>query len=122
MSQYALEFADGPRKTEVNDRWLLEEESRSTRENAMYSLQIVKNRGWRSILLVTNPFHQWRSVRVFHKAMRDLGMEPLPVHVAALPFVQHRGYGNAWIDQAIDIWDFVRELLAIAYYKAKGFI
>ncbi|MEP6917025.1 MAG: YdcF family protein [Acidobacteriota bacterium] len=39
----------------------LENHSRSTEENAIYSRQIMQARGWRDSLLVTDPFHMLRA-------------------------------------------------------------
>ncbi|GAX75347.1 hypothetical protein CEUSTIGMA_g2791.t1 [Chlamydomonas eustigma] len=106
------------------NKWIREEDSTSTRENALFSLKIVKSRGWSKILVVTSPFHQKRSYWTFKKAVKDSGMDPsqLSVRMLRTSFVGHIGYGGALQDTAVDCWDWVREILAIAYYWVRGYI
>jgi uncharacterized SAM-binding protein YcdF (DUF218 family) len=59
------------------DRVFLERESRNTRENAERSARIVKERGWRSLLLVTSAMHMPRAEATFRKA--GLEVDVLPV-------------------------------------------
>jgi uncharacterized SAM-binding protein YcdF (DUF218 family) len=47
------------------DRIVLEDKARNTRENAVYSAAIVKERGWSKILVVTSAFHMKRSIGCF---------------------------------------------------------
>ena len=119
-------------------RWLNEEASTSTRENAVFSLQMAQERGWSSVLVVTSPFHQRRSQLTFLKAAKDLGIQAtsggwlgsreqgdtaLRVYVAQAPFLGHVGYSGGPVhDAAVDVWDWIREVLAMAYYWAKGYI
>ena len=124
-------------------RWLNEEASTSTRENAVFSLQMAQERGWSSVLVVTSPFHQRRSQWTFLKAAKDLGLQATSggwpvgsreqgdavtapetrVYMAQAPFLGHMGYsGGPLHDAAVDVWDWIREVLAMAYYWAKGYI
>jgi hypothetical protein len=49
--------------------------------------------------------------------------ESLSIFVARAPFVGHVGYGGGPLfNAAVDLWDWGRELLAVAYYWAKGYI
>jgi uncharacterized SAM-binding protein YcdF (DUF218 family) len=112
--------------------WWKEEKSTSTRENAVYSLGLIEERGLGtslSILIVTSPFHQLRSLWTFEKAAREAGRKDLRFFIAKTDFVPHRGfgplrdgYGAKLINASIDLWDLVREILAILFYKYKGFI
>lgn len=121
-------------------RWLLEDQSTSTRTNALYSLAIIQrqqqqqrsigNQAWRSIVLVTNPFHQWRSYHTFKRALQQMGMNVTSVgpgpsyklYVAAAPFAGHRGYGCGVLDLLADYWDFFREIAAISWYGLRGWL
>ncbi len=145
----ALSSLPSPTLASPNNRWFREEASTSTRENAIYSLKMIEKKGWvifnlfkspfaqlknnninhscswgrdSTVLLVTNLFHQRRSLWVFKRAARDLGMSGMRFRVARVPFVGHKGYGLTAIDRAVDIWDFGRELLAIPYYLFRGYI
>ena len=53
---------------------LLENKSRNTRENALFSRQILQSRGASRILLVTSAFHMPRASAVFRK----LGFQVIP--------------------------------------------
>ena len=101
-------------------------------------------RSWSSVLIVTSPFHQRRSLWTFRRAARDLGMpaaDPglpasvlgLPaggpptdgfrLYVARAPFVAHAGYdGGPLRNAAVDVWDWARELAAMVYYWGKGYV
>ena len=57
------------------DRVILEEKSRDTVENAVYSARIIRERGFRHPILVTSAYHMRRSVI----ACRKNGLEVLPV-------------------------------------------
>jgi uncharacterized SAM-binding protein YcdF (DUF218 family) len=111
--------------------WWKEEMSTSTRENAAFSLRLIEERGLEasSILIVTSPFHQLRSLWTFEKAAREAGRNDLRFFIAKTDFVPHRGfgplhegYGAQLINASIDLWDLMREILAIFFYKYKGFI
>jgi uncharacterized SAM-binding protein YcdF (DUF218 family) len=44
---------------------LLEEQSHSTKQNAAFSGELIRARGWRSVLVVTDPYHLPRARRLF---------------------------------------------------------
>jgi uncharacterized SAM-binding protein YcdF (DUF218 family) len=46
---------------------VLEERSRNTRDNAVYSAAIVRERGWQDVLLVTSALHMRRASALFEK-------------------------------------------------------
>jgi uncharacterized SAM-binding protein YcdF (DUF218 family) len=56
---------------------VLERESRNTRENAERSARIVRERGWRTLLLVTSAMHAPRAEAAFRGA--GLAVDVLPV-------------------------------------------
>lgn len=63
-------------------RWL-EGRSRDTRENARYSLEILRAQGIHRVLLVTHGFHQRRALTAFRQAAQDarwpLQLVPVPI-------------------------------------------
>jgi len=59
-------------------RIVVEDQARNTFENAVYSGRIIRERGWRRVVLVTDRFHVPRARYVFAR----LG---LPVTIAAVP-------------------------------------
>ncbi|KAG2493306.1 hypothetical protein HYH03_008442 [Edaphochlamys debaryana] len=113
--------AGGP--DELVERWHQEDQSTSTYENALFSLDICRQRGWTRLLVVTSPFHQIRSELVFRKLVERTKAEGGPaieVYMAPAPFVPHRDYPLPLLDRCVDAWDWARELLAVAYYAALG--
>ncbi len=49
------------------ERIVLEERARNTRENAVFSAEIARARGWSRLLLVTSAFHMPRALGCFRK-------------------------------------------------------
>ena len=45
----------------------LEEHSTSTRENAEYAARICRERGWRKVVVVSDPYHLFRARRAFER-------------------------------------------------------
>jgi uncharacterized SAM-binding protein YcdF (DUF218 family) len=58
-------------------RLVVEDQSRNTRENAVNSARIVRERGWQRLLLVTSAFHMQRAAGAFRAA--GLSFDTLPV-------------------------------------------
>lgn len=54
---------------------LIENQSRTTEENANLSVPIIRDRGWQRIALVTSAMHLVRGQRLFHRQ----GVETIPV-------------------------------------------
>jgi uncharacterized SAM-binding protein YcdF (DUF218 family) len=59
------------------DRIVLENFSRSTRENALFAASILKNMPGRKVLL-TSDYHMYRSLRAFAKAGVQAEPKPIP--------------------------------------------
>ncbi|KAG2450530.1 hypothetical protein HYH02_005031 [Chlamydomonas schloesseri] len=118
-------------------RWFEEDKSTSTWENAVFSLDICRQKGWRSVAVVTSPFHQIRSEMVFRRLLREAeaasaaraaraagaaeGSPPPPIklYMAPAPYQPHKGWYAAPLDRLVDAWDWARELAALVYYAAR---
>jgi uncharacterized SAM-binding protein YcdF (DUF218 family) len=85
------------------DQILVEHQARTTRENAIYSGALLRERGLRRALVVTQPYHRARAVAAF----RRVGVE-----AEALEFWSRRQTPR---QQA-------RELVARAVYRVRGWI
>ena len=48
---------------------LLEDKSRSTEEDALYTKELLQKNRFRSIILVTSPYHSHRASEIFHKVL-----------------------------------------------------
>lgn len=119
------EYAKSLHRVDSHGRWFAEELSTSTRENALFSVAMAIEQSWTSLVIVTNPFHQLRSALVFQQVVRELSTDSQPsmqVFVAQAPFAPHCGWGSRQLDAWLDLYDFLRELAAIVYYWARGWI
>ena len=58
-----------------------ENQSGTTFENARYSLMIVKDQGYKSVLVVTSPYHTRRAGIIFHHFFQDID-----VTICAVPY------------------------------------
>lgn len=65
------------------DRVVLEPKARNTRENAVYSAELVRQRGAKTVLVVTSAFHIPRALDTFRAV--DLPVDVLPVDYRAPP-------------------------------------
>jgi uncharacterized SAM-binding protein YcdF (DUF218 family) len=66
----------------------LEDKSRNTSENALYSAQILREKGKSRILLVTSAWHMPRSVRLFEAQGLEVIPAPSDYHVTQLAWEQ----------------------------------
>ena len=102
-----------------DDAILTESKSRNTRQNALYSHQILSAQGIDRILLVTSAFHMPRAAAVF----RHAGFEvmPSPSSVSVTDYRRPKlldwwpSLGNLGKAQA-----FMRERLGIFVYRLRG--
>ena len=106
------------------ERIIVEEESRNTYENALYTLKILKERNIKNFLLVTSGFHMYRAMAVFRKN----GITPIPVPSA---YIYNRYNKKIILDTDTfipSVWAFhslffvLHEYLGIAWYKVMGYI
>lgn len=95
------------------DRIELEPRARNTSENVAFVKEILDRRGWKSILLVSSPYHMRRAHLVWKKSAPEISVVPTPPPNAQ--FYEHtRG---ATLSQIRGIlWEYA----AIAYYWWNG--
>lgn len=94
---------------------LLEEESRNTRENALYTARIVRERGFRRVLVVTSAFHMRRARECF--AAVDLDVDTLRVDYRAHP-------PSSLLPRAANLHVStyaLREMFGTLVYRAQGY-
>jgi uncharacterized SAM-binding protein YcdF (DUF218 family)/glycosyltransferase involved in cell wall biosynthesis len=97
------------------DAIVLEQRSTDTHENVAYVDEILERRGWRSVLLVSSPYHMRRALLVWHKTSPQVRVAPAPPPRSQ--FYDHtRG---ASLDQVRAI---VHEYGAIVAYWFRGWI
>ena len=90
----------------------LENQSRSTRENALDSKALVSQLGGRKILL-TSDYHMFRAYRVFRKAGIDVQPSPFPDSLK-----QNGSWTNRW---SVFV-GLCTETSKIVYYFVRGWI
>lgn len=89
--------------------------SDSTYEEALHTREIMQARGWRTAILVTDPFHMRRAVLTFRQAFESAGLT-----VAASPADDSKyGVDNWWTDRNA-IMRVAQEYLKLGYYIARG--
>lgn len=94
------------------DHVRIEDQSTSTRENARFSAELLRDMPGRKVLL-TSDYHMYRALRVFRQS--GITIEPWP-----FPDVRKR-YG-AWINRWSCFQDVALETVKIAFYYARGWI
>ena len=95
-----------------SDRIVIENRSTTTRENALYTAEIVNKMPGRKVLL-TSDFHVYRSVRAFRKAGVDVTSYPFPYSLKR---------ANQWLDRWPLFLELCGESVKILYYSARGWI
>jgi uncharacterized SAM-binding protein YcdF (DUF218 family) len=58
---------------------LEEDRSDSTPENARFAARICRERGWKSVVLVSQPYHLWRARRLFEREGLLVSTSPTPL-------------------------------------------
>lgn len=86
------------------DDILMEDQSHSTMANIRNSARIMAAHGWRSVLLVTDPYHEFRACRV----AADAGFEVYPA-----PATDSPGWTIPWLRAYYTI----REVFAVIAYE-----
>jgi uncharacterized SAM-binding protein YcdF (DUF218 family) len=83
-----------------------EDRSHSTEENAAYSIELMRARGWRSVLLVSDGFHLFRATWMFQQG--GVKVYPSPAQVTVGP-----------MDLGERLWREAREVVAVLWYGGK---
>jgi uncharacterized SAM-binding protein YcdF (DUF218 family) len=97
-----------------------EEKSHSTYQNALYSAQILREKGIHRIVLVTEAYHMLRA----EKSFRKQGLEVVPAACG------YRAYGSrVYIDRLLPGWepiawneDSLHEGVGLIWYWLHGWI
>jgi uncharacterized SAM-binding protein YcdF (DUF218 family) len=98
------------------DRIVLERTSRNTRENALESARIVRERGWKTLVLVTSALHAPRALATFRAA--GLSPDVLPVDVRSTPAPTNLWPRAEHLERSTDA---IRELVGRIAYRAVGY-
>jgi uncharacterized SAM-binding protein YcdF (DUF218 family) len=96
-------------------RLVVEPKAMNTRQNALFTREIVEQRGYRSLLLITSAFHMLRARECFHAV--GLEVDTLPTDfrsrpkLALMPRATHLGNSELAI----------REMLGRVVYRTVGY-
>ena len=94
---------------------VLEQQAASTNENVAFVREILDQRGWRRILLVSSPYHMRRAMMTWRKLAPE-------VEVTSVPVPQSRFYRHAGGASLEQIGGILHEYAAIVFYWWKGWI
>lgn len=88
--------------------------AQNTRAEAIRAMELSKERGWRNLLIVTSPHHQYRAYLTFLKALKDLKPDiSIQNAVAPLSWNEETRRGRR-IDRLSQEFDRIEE------YQKKG--
>jgi uncharacterized SAM-binding protein YcdF (DUF218 family) len=110
MKTQAIYLGVDPKNIIIQDRSL------STIEDAKFSLEILKAKKIKSLILVTSPFHMRRAAEVVRK---QFGKE---IKVIAYPVQKSSFNPNQWWKRHEDTQTVIVELLSTIFYKIKRII
>lgn len=102
--------------------FILEQRARNTRENAIYTAKIIKQKGItdKECLLITSATHMKRSLKCFAK----VGISPdfLPVNTYDKPVnINHRSFYPEW-EAAVKWQELINEWIGDLAYRIMGYI
>jgi uncharacterized SAM-binding protein YcdF (DUF218 family) len=92
---------------------ILEERAANTYENVEFTNQILRDKGWRRVALVSSPYHMRRAMMTWRKVAPEVDVVPTPPE-SSLFYAHHRG---ASLEQ---IQGLAQEYAGIVYYWWVG--
>lgn len=84
-------------------RIVVEDQARNTFENAVYSGRIIRERGWRKVVLVTDRFHVSRARYVFARLGLAVTIAAVPPEPGTSPLARLRSRSDEWLRLARSI-------------------
>ena len=87
----------------------------STYDEALSSREIMLARGWRTAIVVTDPFHMRRALLTFRQAFEPAGLVALPSPADGSKY----GVEGWWLDRNATM-RVVQEYVKLGYYLALG--
>jgi uncharacterized SAM-binding protein YcdF (DUF218 family)/glycosyltransferase involved in cell wall biosynthesis len=94
---------------------LLETRSRNTYENATRTGDMLRQRGWRNVLLVSSPYHMRRAILTWRRSVSD-------INVVATPVPSSQFYAHDGGPSLEQIRGLLQEYAAIVLYWSRGWI
>jgi uncharacterized SAM-binding protein YcdF (DUF218 family) len=103
----------------AKDRIILESASKNTRENAVFSAQIIRERGFKEIAIVTSAFHMKRAMGCFRAV--DLAFDTLTVDYRSYSPDQSTGSLLPRAEQLANSTTALREHFGWLVYRVQGY-
>jgi len=88
---------------------LLENQARTTFENAKYSFKIVQDQGYKSAILVTSPYHTRRCSMIFNQFFKGINLKICPIPYE--PAMTHNWWKDTYSARII-----ISEYLKMVWY------
>ena len=99
------------------DAILLVTQSHSTREDALFTMELISNRRLDTAILVTSPYHQRRASLAFARVFRGSG-----VMVSSHPVQDDTWRAESWWMDAYTAQTTLVEFAKLAYYGLNGYL
>jgi uncharacterized SAM-binding protein YcdF (DUF218 family) len=99
------------------DSIVLANGTQNTHDDAVHARQLMQQHGWKSALLVTDPYHARRSLWTFRTAFEGAGLE-----VSAAPVVGGWFDANHWWQTENGFVAVNEEYIKLVYYVARGYV
>ena len=99
---------------------LLEDRSRNTYENGLFTARLLRERGWHRVLLVTSASHMRRSMGVFLGQELDAIAAPTDFKVVEVPFSPMRLFPDAEALRASN--RAFKEYVGLFVYWLRGYV
>ncbi|PRY97046.1 uncharacterized SAM-binding protein YcdF (DUF218 family) [Jezberella montanilacus] len=100
---------------------VLENDSRNTYENALFSQKILQQKHWTSVAVVTSALHMPRAIATFKK----LGIEAIPSNVAPQIVIPSNMRFNPWLPHTRSLEasrSIIKEYFGLLGYWLRGWI
>lgn len=103
------------------DRIVQEAESQHTRGAAEEVIRLALTKDWKTLLIATSPYHQYRAFLTFVQALQDVGKEDA-IQLVNIPASQTRWWGKPDGTEVNRVDLLVGEFEKIDEYRAKGHV
>lgn len=97
----------------------IEDKSRNTRENAVFTAAILRDKGWHSVLLVTSADHMPRAIAAFRKVGIEAIAAPADVQ-ARTPVYEDVLDVLPDADALVETSGVLKEMFGFVYYRLRG--
>lgn len=95
----------------------LVERSTSTREDALYTRELMAAHGMKSAVLVTSPYHGRRATLTFSRAFEGSGIQ-----LSSYPVKDDAWRPESWWTSIDTVRLTINELIKLAYYELNGYL